>query len=73
MRPSLRWRRLTYGPETLIDPRVIFDIAPSQTDSFGLGDGCAGFLTPSQPDLVVEATEGLPQLMVYMVSDSMAR
>ncbi len=61
---------LTYGPETLIDPRVIFDIAPSQTDSFGMADGCAGFLTPTQPDLVVEAEEGLPQLMVYMVSDS---
>ena len=62
--------RLSFGPGTRIDPRVIFDIASSQTEAFGLGDGCAGFITPSRPDVVIDAEPGLPQLMVYMVSDS---
>ncbi|MFN4100955.1 MAG: hypothetical protein ACK4GT_14370 [Pararhodobacter sp.] len=62
--------RLSFGPDTSIDPRVIFDIAASDTDAFGMGDGCVGYITPSQPDLVVDTTEGLPQLMVYMVSDA---
>ena len=62
--------RLPFGPDTRIDPRVIFDIAASQTEAFGMGDGCAGFVTPERPDLVIDAAEGLPQLMVYMVSDN---
>lgn len=62
--------RLSFGSDTLIDPRVIFDIAASEIEAFGLGDGCAGFITPSQPDLVIDAAPGLPQLMVYMVSDA---
>ena len=62
--------RIEYGPQTRIDPRIIFDIAPSQTPAFGMGDGCAGFITPSQPDVVVEALAGLPQLMIYMVGDN---
>ncbi|GAB1381083.1 hypothetical protein [Pararhodobacter aggregans] len=62
--------RLSFGPDTRIDPRVIFDITPSQTEAFGMGDGCAGYITPGQPDLVIDAAEGLPQLMVYMVADT---
>ncbi|MCA2014008.1 hypothetical protein LCM17_21135 [Cereibacter sphaeroides] len=62
--------QLTFGPETRLDPRIIFDIEASQTEAFGMGDGCAGFITPNQPDLVVDTTEGLPQLMVYMVSEA---
>lgn len=61
---------LTFGLDTRIDPRIIFDIQPSQTEAFGMGDNCAGFITPGQPDLVVDTTEGLPQLMIYMVSDA---
>jgi len=62
--------RISFGPDTRIDPRIIFDIQPSQTEAFGMGQGCAGFITPSQPDLVITAEPGLPQLMVYMASDS---
>lgn len=62
--------RLSFGPTTRIDPRVIFDIVASQTEAFGMGDGCAGFINAAQPDLVVSAEEGLPQLMVYVVSDN---
>lgn len=61
--------RIDYGPGTRFDPRLIFDIQPSQTEAFGMGDGCAGFITPGQPDVVIDAAEGLPQLMIYMVSD----
>lgn len=62
--------RLDFGPRTAIDPRVILDIQSSTTEAFGLGDGCAGFITPSQPDLVISAQPGLPQLMIYMVSEA---
>lgn len=62
--------RISFGPDTRIDPRIIFDIRPSQTEAFGIGQGCAGFITPSQPDLVISAQPGLPQLMVYMASDA---
>lgn len=62
--------RIDFGPETRIDPRFIFDIEPSQTEAFGLGDGCAGFITPSHPDLVISVENGLPQLMTYVVSDN---
>lgn len=61
---------ISFGLDTRIDPRVIFDIQPSQTEATGMGDGCAGFITPDQPDLVIDTTAGLPQLMVYMVSDA---
>lgn len=62
--------RIPFGPETQIDPRLIFDIEPSRIEAFGLGDGCAGFITPTRPDVVIEASEGLPQLMVYVASDA---
>jgi hypothetical protein len=62
--------RVGFGPATAIDPRVIFDIAPSQTEARGLGEGCVGFITPAQPDLVVSAEPRLPQLMVYMVAEN---
>ena len=62
--------RIEFGPDTRVDPRIIFDIQPSQTEAFGMGQGCAGFITPSQPDLVISAQPGLPQLMVYMASDT---
>ncbi len=62
--------RIEFGPETRIDPRIIFDIQPSETEAFGMGQGCAGFISPSQPDLVISAQPGLPQLMVYMASDA---
>jgi len=62
--------RIAFGRETRIDPRLIFDIAPSETSAEGLGEGCVGFITPDQPDLVVETGFGLPQLMVYMVSEA---
>lgn len=62
--------RLEFGPQTRIDPRVIFDIEPSRTEAFGIADGCAGFMTPERPDLVISAEAGLPQLMTYVVSDN---
>jgi hypothetical protein len=62
--------RIGFGPRMPIDPRLIFDIAPSQIEARGLGEGCVGFLTPSQPDVVIAAEAGLPQLMVYMVSEA---
>lgn len=62
--------RIEFGPDTTIDPRIIFDIQPSQTEAFGMGQGCAGFITPAQPDLVITALPELPQLMVYMASDA---
>lgn len=62
--------RIGFGPGTLIDPRVIFDVAPSGFDARGMGPDCIGFITPDQPDLVIETEFGLPQLMVYMVSEA---
>lgn len=62
--------RVGFGPEVRIDPRVIFDIQPSQFEARGMGEGCVGFITPSMPDLVVQAAPALPQLMVYMVSEA---
>ncbi|KPQ06689.1 MAG: Bacterial pre-peptidase C-terminal domain [Rhodobacteraceae bacterium HLUCCA12] len=62
--------RVEFGPQTRVDPRVIFDVRPSTTEAFGLGEGCAGFITPERPDLVIAAEAGLPQLMVYMVSEA---
>lgn len=62
--------RVGFGPGTAIDPRVIFDIAPSQTEARGMGEGCVGFITPAQPDLVVTAEPRLPQLMVYLVAEN---
>lgn len=59
--------RIAFGPDTRIDPRVIFDIAPASSAAPG---DCAGMITPAQPDVVIEARPGLPQLMVYMVSDA---
>ena len=62
--------RVGFGPGTVIDPRVIFDVAPSQTEARGMGEGCVGFITPAQPDLVITAEPRLPQLMVYMVAEN---
>lgn len=62
--------RVSFGPQTRVDPRVIFDVVPSRNEAFGLGDGCAGYIDPSRPDLVIAAEPGLPQLMIYMVSEA---
>lgn len=62
--------RIEFGPDTVVDPRIIFDIEASQTEAFGMGQGCAGFITPERPDLVIDALPGLPQLMVYMASEA---
>lgn len=61
---------IPFGPETRIDPRLIFDIQPSEAEAFGLGEACAGFITFEQPDVVISALPALPQLMVYMVSEA---
>lgn len=61
---------LDYGPSSPVDPRFIFDIAPSSVEAYGLGDGCAGFITPERPDVVLNLEAGLPQLMIYMVSEA---
>lgn len=61
--------RVTYGPQTVSDPRIIFDILPSQTEAFGIVAGCAGFITPERPDVVIDVEAGLPQLMIYAVSE----
>lgn len=62
--------RLGFGPTTPIDPRLIFDVLPSQVEARSLAEGCAGFITPARPDVVIAAEAGLPQLMVYMVSEA---
>lgn len=62
--------RVGFGPGTRIDPRVIFDIQPSQFEARGMGEGCEGFITPSTPDVVIAAEPALPQLMVYMVAEA---
>lgn len=59
-----------FGPQTRIDPRIIFDVQASNHEAFGMGDGCSGFITPSRPDVVISAEAALPQLMVYMVSEA---
>ena len=61
--------RLTYGPQTRVDPRVIFDISGAGTEAWPLGEGCNGYIDTTRPDVVVTAEFGLPQLMVYMVTD----
>ena len=62
--------RIGFGPQTRIDPRVIFDILPGETSALELGPECAGFLNPERPDVVIAAEAGLPQLMVYMVAEA---
>ncbi|WP_461473166.1 hypothetical protein [Pararhodobacter sp.] len=62
--------RIPFGPQTRIDPRVIFDIRPSQNEVFGMGEGCAGFIDMTMPDLVISVEAGLPQLMVYIASEA---
>lgn len=62
--------RIAFGPETRIDPRLIFDIAPSRSEARGMGEGCAGYITPEQPDVIIDTRHGLPQLMVYLVSEA---
>jgi len=59
-----------FGPQTRVDPRIIFDVQASNDEAFGMGDGCAGFITPARPDVVVAAEAELPQLMIYMVSEA---
>lgn len=62
--------RLGFGPQTRVDPRLIFDVLPSETPAFDLGPGCAGYITPERPDIVITTEPGLPQLMVYMVAEA---
>ena len=62
--------RIGFGPQTRIDPRLIFDILPGETSALDLGTECAGFLNPERPDVVITAEPGLPQLMVYMVAEA---
>ena len=61
---------VSFGPETRVDPRVIFDVQASNDEAFGMGDGCSGYIVPSRPDVVISAEAELPQLMVYMVSEA---
>ncbi|MFN3953134.1 MAG: hypothetical protein ACK4LQ_01685 [Pararhodobacter sp.] len=62
--------RLDFGPQTRVDPRLIFDVPASSVEAFGMGEGCAGYIDASRPDVVISAQPGLPQLMVYMVSEA---
>ena len=62
--------RLDFGPQTRVDPRLIFDVPASGFEAFGMGPECAGYIDPSRPDVVISAEAGLPQLMVYMVSEA---
>ena len=62
--------RIGFGPRALIEPRVIFEVEPSAFDARGMGEDCVGFITPERPDLVIETEFGLPQLMLYMVSEA---
>jgi hypothetical protein len=62
--------RIGFGPQTRVDPRLIFDVLPSDVPAFDLGQGCAGYITPDRPDIVISAEPGLPQLMVYMVAEA---
>jgi hypothetical protein len=62
--------RMPFGPQTRPEPRILFDLAVTEFTVFDLGDDCAGHIDPTRPDLVVEAEEGLAQLMIYMVAES---
>lgn len=59
-----------FAPDTLIDPRIIFDIRASNNDVFGMGEGCAGYIDPTAPDVVIDLAGALEQMMIYMVSDA---
>lgn len=59
-----------FGPQTPADPRIVFDIMRSNEEAFGMGPECAGYITTSRPDIVVNAQPGLPQMMIYMVSQA---
>lgn len=61
---------IDFGPDTRIDPRLIFDLTSSTFEARNLADTCVGFINPDAPDVVIQAAPGLPQLMVYMVSDA---
>jgi hypothetical protein len=60
---------LPFGPGTRPDPRLVFDVPQSGFEAFGLGDDCAGYIDPTRPDVVIDAGEGLDQLMIYMVAE----
>lgn len=62
--------RIAFGPQTRPDPRVILDLPRTGFTVFDLGEDCAGHIDPTRPDIVVEAAEGLPQLMIYMVAET---
>ncbi len=62
--------RISFGPDTRSDPRIVFDVARSSQAAFGMGPECAGYITMERPDIVITAREGLPQMMVYMVSQA---
>ncbi len=61
---------IRFGPQTASDPRVVFDVLRSTEAAFGMGPECAGYITMSRPDIVVTAEPGLPQMMIYMVSQA---
>ena len=59
--------QVRFGPGTMSDPRIVFDIPRSTDPAFGMGPECAGYITPERPDIVVTAEPGLEQMMIYMV------
>jgi hypothetical protein len=61
--------RFAFGPQTRPDPRAVFDVPEATFDAFDLGNDCAGYIDPTRPDMVIQAQDGLPQLMIYMVAD----
>ncbi len=61
--------RLSFGPRTRPDPRVVFDVPRTDFAIFELGEECAGYIDPTRPDMVIAAEDGLPQLMIYMIAE----
>ncbi|MCC6001494.1 MAG: hypothetical protein JJU19_11615 [Pararhodobacter sp.] len=61
---------IDFGPQTRDDPRIVFDVMRSTQAAFGMGPGCAGYIVTERPDIVISAEAGLPQMMIYMVSQA---
>jgi hypothetical protein len=61
---------VSIAPGQAVEPRVMLEIPAASFEAFALGDGCAGYIEPSRPDLVVSVAPGMPNLMIYMVSDA---
>lgn len=61
---------ITFGPQTRDDPRIVFDVMRSTEAAFGMGPQCAGYITMERPDIVISVDDGLPQMMIYMVSQA---